>query len=100
MQPMSREELVSLLDDIRDRVAAGDSFEGRLQYLLSNDADKPFEVAALYRVDNLLGQGSTRMVGVAVAEITCTRCPDTDGPFTTAGLCEPCARPVPLGGVM
>ncbi|WP_344491871.1 hypothetical protein [Streptomyces enissocaesilis] len=100
MQNMSREELVSLLDDIRDRVAAGDSFEGKLQYLLGTDAEKPFEVAALYRTDNLLGQGSTRTVGVHIAEITCTRCPDTDGPFTAAGLCEPCARPLPLGGVM
>jgi hypothetical protein len=30
----------------------------------------------------------------------CTRCDDADGPFTPAGLCEACARPMPLGGVM
>jgi len=29
----------------------------------------------------------------------CTRCWDVDGPFTPSGLCEPCARPMPLDGV-
>lgn len=27
--------------------------------------------------------------------IRCTRCQGTDGPFTVAGLCEACARPIP-----
>jgi hypothetical protein len=31
--------------------------------------------------------------------IRCTRCQDVDGPFTQTGLCEPCARPMPLDGV-
>lgn len=31
--------------------------------------------------------------------IRCTRCRNEDGPFTDAGLCEPCARPMPLDGV-
>ena len=31
--------------------------------------------------------------------IRCSRCHDEDGPFTEAGLCEPCARPMPLDGV-
>lgn len=30
----------------------------------------------------------------------CPRCGDKDGPFTAAGYCEACARPLPLGGVM
>ena len=30
----------------------------------------------------------------------CSRCGDKDGPFTTAGFCEACVRPLPLGGVM
>ncbi|NED75312.1 hypothetical protein G3I51_23915 [Streptomyces sp. SID9944] len=30
--------------------------------------------------------------------IRCTRCRDEDGPFTPDGRCEPCARPIPLGG--
>lgn len=32
------------------------------------------------------------------AGLRCKRCGGVDGPFTPAGLCEPCARPVPLGG--
>jgi len=100
MQNMSREELLALIDDIRQRVASGDSFEGKLQYLLGTDSDKPFEVAALYRIDNKLGQGRTRIVGVELAVIECDRCGDTDGPFTDAGLCETCARPMPLVGAM
>lgn len=99
MQNMSREELISLLDDIRERVASGDSFEGKVQYLLGAEPGKPFEVAALYRIGNRLGQGSTRLVGVDVAVIRCTRCKDEDGPFTDEQLCEPCARPMPLDGV-
>ena len=31
--------------------------------------------------------------------IRCTRCRNEDGPFTDIGLCEPCARPMPLDGV-
>ena len=100
MQNMSREELLALIDDIRTRVAEGDSFEGKLQYLLGTDEEKPFEVAALYRIDNKLGQGSTRTVGIEVAAIECDRCGDEDGPFTKAGLCEACARPLPLVGAM
>ncbi|MEW2463084.1 hypothetical protein AB0872_20570 [Microbacterium sp. NPDC047426] len=99
MQNMSREELIRLLDDVRERVATGDSFEGKVQYLLGTDAEKPFKVAALYRVGNRLGQGSTRLVGVEVAAIRCARCCDEDGPFTDEQLCEPCARPMPLDGV-
>ncbi|MEU0665711.1 hypothetical protein ABZ508_26495 [Streptomyces lavendulocolor] len=64
MQNMSREELLSLLDDIRDRVAAGDSFEGHIQYLIPDrPAEHPFDVAAMYRVGNLLGQGGCVLVG-------------------------------------
>ncbi|MEY9995816.1 hypothetical protein ABIE67_007848 [Streptomyces sp. V4I8] len=29
----------------------------------------------------------------------CIRCKKDDGPNTPAGLCEPCARPMPLDGV-
>lgn len=28
--------------------------------------------------------------------IRCSRCHDEDGPFTDDGLCEACARPMPL----
>lgn len=34
-----------------------------------------------------------------IAALRCTRCADEDGPFTDLGLCEACARPMPLDGV-
>jgi hypothetical protein len=34
-----------------------------------------------------------------LAAVRCTRCKQNDGPFTDAGLCEACARPMPLDGV-
>ncbi|MEE6264959.1 hypothetical protein ACJ6WD_09505 [Streptomyces sp. VTCC 41912] len=64
MQPMTRDELVAVLDDIRDRVASGDSCEGKLAFLLGEDADRPYQVTAVYRTGQLLGQGSTVLVGV------------------------------------
>lgn len=39
------------------------------------------------------------IAGIPAQPIRCTRCRDTDGPFTDARLCEPCARPMPLDGV-
>jgi len=35
----------------------------------------------------------------ALAAGRCTRCTEDDGPLTDAGLCEPCAAPMPLDGV-
>jgi hypothetical protein len=49
--------LLAILDDIRAHVAADDSFEGSLQYLIPENGDG-FELMASYRVDNLRGQGS------------------------------------------
>ena len=64
MQNMSRTDLLSLLDDIRERVATGDSLEGNFQYLLAGiDAEHPFDVAATYRVGNQLGQGGCILIG-------------------------------------
>jgi hypothetical protein len=100
MQNMSRSELLSLLDDIRERVAKGDSLEGNFQYLLADvSAEHPYDVAATYRAGNLMGQGGCILVGADTQPIRCTRCKGEDGPFTDAGLCEACARPVPLDGV-
>jgi hypothetical protein len=63
---MSHDALLALLDDVREHVAAGDSFEGSLEYLLPFDDDAPprsFDVRASYRVGNLQGQGGMRMIG-------------------------------------
>jgi hypothetical protein len=100
VQNMSRSDLLSLLDDIRERVAKGDSLEGRFHYLLADtNAEHPYDVAAMYRVGNTMGQGGCRLIGADVTPIRCTRCRDEDGPFTDDGLCEACARPMPLDGV-
>lgn len=100
MQNMSHEDLVSLLDDMRERVAARDSFEGQIRYLIAEPgSEHPFNVAAMYRVGNSMGQGGCVLVGAETTPIRCSRCKDQDGPFTDAGLCEPCARPMPLDGV-
>jgi hypothetical protein len=97
---MSRSELVSLLDDIRTRVASGDSLEGNFQYLLADiNAEHPYDVAATYRVGNRMGQGGCVLIGADQQPLRCTRCRDEDGPFTDEQLCEPCARPMPLDGV-
>lgn len=91
MQNMSREELTRLLDDMKDRVARGDSHEGQLKYLLGTDRDKPFHVAAMYRVDGLLGIGRTELVGVQVAPLACPGCGAEDGDFDLkTGRCDDC----------
>lgn len=101
MQNMSREELLALIDDLRERVAKGDSLEGHIQYLLADTtAEHPFDVAAMYRTGNSMGQGGCVLVGAEQTGLRCDRCGDTDGPFTKAGLCEACARPMPLVGAM
>jgi hypothetical protein len=73
MQPMTRHELLALLDDIRRRVEAGDSFEGFINYLMPTEdvaPDVEFMVEARYRVGNLQGQGGMRMIGVTMGPRT------------------------------
>jgi hypothetical protein len=41
--------------------------------------------------------GIERLQDIAAGR--CLRCKKDDGPNTPAGLCEPCARPMPLDGV-
>jgi hypothetical protein len=67
MTDMDRDELVALLDDIRNRVAAGDSLEGHIQYLLGGSLERPFQVAGLYRIGNRDGQGGARLIGLPEA---------------------------------
>lgn len=43
-------------------------------------------------------QGLAKLQAIARVALSCKRCTDTDGPFTAGGLCESCARPIPLVG--
>lgn len=65
-EPMTLEEFTGLLVYVNDRVAAGDSFEGFINYLMPNEGDPlevRFRVHARIRVGNLQGQGSMVVVG-------------------------------------
>ena len=64
--PMTTAQFLIYLDDIRGRVAAGDSWEGHLEYLMPDQGDDPdvqFRVRGMYRIGNLEGQGGYRMIG-------------------------------------
>jgi len=74
-ETMPREMLLHILDDIRAKVAAGDSFEGSIEYLIPEADGAPagsFDVRASYRIGNLHGQGGMRMIGrwAEVPEVT------------------------------
>ena len=72
-EPVSKETLLAILDDIRAHVEADDSFEGHLEYSMpwseeigDPETDPPevgFRVRAGYRIGNSMGQGGFRMVG-------------------------------------
>lgn len=54
-------EVLAILDDIRARFEAGDSWEGSFSYELSDDG---WEVRAAYRIGNRDGQGGMRLIGI------------------------------------
>jgi hypothetical protein len=61
---MTVTQFLAVLDDIRDRVAVADSFEGWVEYLMPDSLDNGvrFDVRAGYRVGNSQGQGGFRMI--------------------------------------
>lgn len=60
--PKTKDELLAILDDMRGVVAADDSFEGSIEYLLADTVGN-FAVRASYRIGNRMGQGGIRLVG-------------------------------------
>ena len=75
-EPMSREQFVEVLTDVLERVRAGDSYEGNIEYHWpAVDGPPPlgwgkwptercdFWVTGVYRIGNLDGQGSMRIIG-------------------------------------
>lgn len=71
--PMSKDQFLAVLDDIRARVADGDSFKGSVQYAIPEEptTEVTFDVYASYRIGNSLGQGGFRLI--------------TGDPITTTG---------------
>ncbi len=65
--PMTKAELLAVLDDIRAHLEGDDSFEGYLNYLMPFDGDDlsvvDFRVEAGFRVGNSMGQGGYRLIG-------------------------------------
>lgn len=59
---MTTDEFLAVLDDVRSRVAEGDSFEGYVEYAIPEDAAAEFDVRAGYRIGNRNGQGSFRLI--------------------------------------
>ena len=66
-KPMTKDELLAVLDDMRAAVATSDSFEGSIEYLMPGpldiETDKEFAVMASYRIGNSTGQGGVRLIG-------------------------------------
>lgn len=62
---ITHDELLGILDDIRLRVATGDSFEGSIEWMIPEApaGARDFAVRASYRIGNSLGQGGMRLVG-------------------------------------
>lgn len=62
--PMSKDQLLAVLDDIRALVAADDSWEGSLQCSIPEEPGEgvAFDVHAGYRIGNSLGQGGFRLI--------------------------------------
>jgi hypothetical protein len=76
---MPREELADILGDMADRVRAGDSLEGSIEYLLADpEADHPHQVRAAYRTGNRMGQGGMILLGQEETP-TPAACPVCDG---------------------
>lgn len=65
-EPLTKDELIQVLEDILHLVKIDDSFEGNIEYLMP-DVDSPegtdFLVRGVYRIGNSMGQGGVRMYG-------------------------------------
>lgn len=63
---LEHSELVEILQDVLDRVKDGDSLEGNITWALPEDLAEEcrgkFDVIAVYRISNTMGQGGMRMI--------------------------------------
>ncbi|MFF0777040.1 hypothetical protein [Streptomyces sp. NPDC003720] len=79
-------------------MAAIESADMRNRAILREDYPELSEALRMARYDED-GLDKLRAIARGATAIRCTRCKQDDGPFTDAGLCEACARPMPLDGV-
>lgn len=63
---LSRDEFLAVIDDLRARVAANDSFAGSFEYEVTDGSAWTFEVCGCYRVGNSMGQGGVCLIGTRV----------------------------------
>lgn len=61
---VSKDQLVSFLSDIKQRVATGDSFEGAISYSCLAEGLKSgeWQVNGAYRIANTYGKGTMRLL--------------------------------------
>lgn len=63
---LNRDELLAIIDDIREGIRTGDSLEGFINWTLPLEEDAEpgtFMVEARYRVGNTMGQGGYQIIG-------------------------------------
>lgn len=68
--PSTYVEVAAILRDMAERVEAGDSFEGSIEYVMpwpdenmEPVSDAEVMVQASYRIGNSMGQGGLRLIG-------------------------------------
>lgn len=88
----------------REGIPAGDWHETLITLIARADIEDAAKLAGAFPdygsavlIAKYNPDGLTWLQDIAAGR--CTRCKQDDGPFTPTGLCEPCARPMPLDGV-
>jgi hypothetical protein len=68
---MTKDELLALLEEIRNLIEVDDSWEGLVNWLMPEDSDPNdtyARVEARYRMGNSMGQGGFRIIGEWINE--------------------------------
>lgn len=65
-RPMTKDQLLAILDNVRHLIELEDSWEGLVNWLLPEPGDPPgtyARVEARYRMGNSMGQGGMQIIG-------------------------------------
>lgn len=64
MKTLNKQQLLAVLEDIKNSIENNDSMEGKLSYSAMNENLKPgeFEVEVTCRIGNSEGQGGVRII--------------------------------------